>query len=324
MDLAQFIRRRIVGQWAAFWKQERVHACAAGGRRLKAETTVREAKNLKSLLAQPKQMVSKAAVLIVLSFFAPLWAAFAQTDLGLPPPPSTPLPQMQQPSRRAISWKQLFPNVLKDEKKIWWEFPKDLEHGKHWLPTSMALAGTVGLIALDPHDEPYFRRTSTFQGFNRVMSFNGTITAMAAVPATTYFVGLVTHKSYAKQTAELTAESLIAAGVPALVMRDIARRVPPSDIPAYGNFSDSWFRSHRGPFYLGAGGFPSGHTLVAFSVATIFAERYRSHRWVRWVAYTGAGAIAFSRITKQAHFPSDVFAGAVLGYATARFVVLPH
>src|SRR5260370_19249158 len=79
-------------------------------------------------------------------------------------------------------------------------------------------------------------------------------------------------------------------------------------------FSDWWFRRHRGPFYLGVGGFPSGHTLVAFSVAMIFAERYRNHRWVRWVAYTGAGAIAFSRITKQAHFPSDVFAGAVLGY----------
>jgi len=324
MDLAQFIRRRIVGQWAAFWKQEPVHACAAGGQRLKAETTVRDAPNLKSLLAQPKQMVSKATVLIVLSFFAPLRAAFAQTDPGLSPLPSAPLPQMQQTSQRAISWKQLFPNVLKDEKEIWWEFPEDLEHGKHWLPTSMVLAGTVGLIALDPHDEPYFRRTSTFQGFNRVMSFNGTIAAMAAVPATTYFVGLVTHKSYAKQTEELTAESLIAAGVPALVTRDIARRVPPSDIPPYGNFSDSWFRSHRGPFYLGAGGFPSGHTLAAFSVATIFAERYRNHRWVRWVAYTGASAIAFSRITKQAHFPSDVFAGAVLGYATAHFVVLSH
>jgi hypothetical protein len=124
MDIAQFIRRRIVGRWATFWKQERLHACAAAGQHLKAETTVREAPNLKSLLAQPRQMVSKATALIVLSFFAPLWAAFAQTDPGLSPRPSSPLPQMQQTSRRAISWKQLFPNVLKDEKEIWWEFPK--------------------------------------------------------------------------------------------------------------------------------------------------------------------------------------------------------
>src|SRR5215469_6118289 len=67
---------------------------------------------------------------------------------------------------------------------------------------------------------------------------------------------LATHKSYAKQTAELTVESLIAAGIPALVTRNITRRLPPSDIPPYGDFSDSWFRSHRGPFYLGAGGSP--------------------------------------------------------------------
>jgi len=269
-------------------------------------------------------MVSKASVLIVLSFFAPLGVAFAQTDPGVSPIPSAPLPQPQQNLERQISWKQIVPNVLKDEKEIWWEFPKDLGHGKHWLPTSLTLAGTAGLIALDPHVEPYFRRTTTFQGFNRVMSFNGTIAAMAAVPATTYFAGLATHKTYAKQTAQLTVECLIAAGIPALVTRDITRRLPPSDIPPHGDFSDSWFRSHRGPFYFGAGGFPSGHTLAAFSVATVFSERYRNHRWVKWVAYTGAGAIAFSRITKQAHFPSDVFVGAALGYATAHFVVLSH
>jgi membrane-associated phospholipid phosphatase len=275
------------------------------------------------LLALPRQMVSKA-VLIVLVFALPLRAALAQTDPELSPRHSAPLPQAQQTLERQVSWKQLLPNVRKDQKVIWWEFPKDLGRGEHWLPTSLTLAGTAGLTALDPHVEPYFRRTTTFQGFNRVMSFNGTITAMAAVPATTYFVGLVTHKSYAKQTAQLTVESLIAAGVPALVTRDITRRLPPSDIPPYGDFSDSWFRSHRGPFYLGPGGFPSGHTLSAFSVATVFSERYRNHRWVKWVAYTGAGAIAFSRITKQAHFPSDVFVGAVLGYSTARFVVLSH
>jgi membrane-associated phospholipid phosphatase len=268
-------------------------------------------------------MVSKA-VLIVLVFALPLRAALAQTDPELSPRHSAPLPQTQQTLERQVSWKQLLPNVRKDQKVIWWEFPKDLGRGEHWLPTSLTLAGTAGLTALDPHVEPYFRRTTTFQGFNRVMSFNGTIAAMAAVPATTYFVGLVTHKSYAKQTAQLTVESLIAAGVPALVTRDITRRLPPSDIPPYGDFSDSWFRSHRGPFYLGAGGFPSGHALSAFSVATVFSERYRNHRWVKWVAYTGAGAIAFSRITKQAHFPSDVFVGAVLGYSTARFVVLSH
>jgi membrane-associated phospholipid phosphatase len=64
--------------------------------------------------------------------------------------------------------------------------------------------------------------------------------------------------------------------------------------------------------------------MTAFSVATVFAERYRSHRWAPWVAYGLAGLIGFSRVSGQAHFPSDVFLGAALGYSVSHFVVLRH
>jgi membrane-associated phospholipid phosphatase len=40
------------------------------------------------------------------------------------------------------------------------------------------------------------------------------------------------------------------------------------------------------------------------------------------VAYGGAGVIALSRIPVQAHFPSDVFVGATLGYVIGHYVVL--
>jgi membrane-associated phospholipid phosphatase len=57
-------------------------------------------------------------------------------------------------------------------------------------------------------------------------------------------------------------------------------------------------------------------------VATVFARRYRQHRWVPYVAYGLASVISFSRVTTGAHFPSDVFIGAALGYAIARFDVV--
>ena len=60
----------------------------------------------------------------------------------------------------------------------------------------------------------------------------------------------------------------------------------------------------------------------AASIATVFANRYRQHRWVPWVAYGLAGGVGFSRVPTQAHFPSDVFAGAVLGYTISHYVVL--
>jgi membrane-associated phospholipid phosphatase len=229
--------------------------------------------------------------------------------------------QSTAPPSRDVSWKLLGPNVLHDQKQIWL-FPKSLVHGKHWIP-ALAFAGvTAGLIALDSHDDPYFRRTQTFNQFNQVMSSRNAILGMALVPTSFYALGLDRHDSYMEKTVQLAGEAVLDSEILDLVIRDVTRRIPPSQIPPYGDFSDSFFMQHKGPFYLGNGGFPSGHTIAAFSIATIFAERYRRHRWVPWVAYGLAAVVGFSRISLQDHFPSDVFAGAALGFTISHFVVL--
>ena len=57
-------------------------------------------------------------------------------------------------------------------------------------------------------------------------------------------------------------------------------------------------------------------------MATIISRRYgKSHRWVPFVAYGLAGVISFSRVPDLAHFPSDVFLGAALGYTITRYDV---
>jgi membrane-associated phospholipid phosphatase len=85
--------------------------------------------------------------------------------------------------------------------------------------------------------------------------------------------------------------------------------------------ADSWF-SGKGNWYRGNGSFPSGHTIAAFSIATVIARRYPHQRWVPYVAYGLAGMVGFSRLTLLSHFPSDVFVGGALGYAIGRFAVL--
>jgi membrane-associated phospholipid phosphatase len=224
------------------------------------------------------------------------------------------------PAERDVSERLLIPNFLHDQKDMWLFPVSQLGHGHHWVPTVAVVGVTAGLLALDAHDAPYFRRTTTFNGFDRVFSTNITQTAILIAPAAFYGVGLLDKDPYARKTGLFAAEALADATVLSLVIKGITRQERPEAIPPYGNFSDTFFKAKGNPF---SSGFPSGHAISGFAVATVIARRYgKQHHWVPLVAYGVAGVIGFSRITLQAHFPSDVFLGAALGYAISRFDVL--
>ena len=219
-----------------------------------------------------------------------------------------------------MSWRKLPRTCLQDQKDIWL-FPVQLGKGRHWLPTIAVIGVTGALLAADAHDTPYFRRTQRFEGFNDVFSGRNTAVGMAMVPAAFLVVGHFRHDSYAEKTALLAGEAYADSAIVDIVMKVATRRLRPSDIAPTGNFSDTFFNSPKSPSGISTS-FPSGHAAAAFSIATVFAHRYRRHRWVPWVAYGVAGAISFSRVTTQAHFPSDVFLGAALGFTIAEFGVL--
>jgi hypothetical protein len=69
--------------------------------------------------------------------------------------------------------------------------------------------------------------------------------------------------------------------------------------------------------------FPSGHASQAFAVATAIAENYPAW-WVQTLCYGGAGLVGYARIEQNAHYTSDVVAGALLGWSVARSVVHRH
>ncbi len=65
--------------------------------------------------------------------------------------------------------------------------------------------------------------------------------------------------------------------------------------------------------------FPSGHTSMAFSVATSLSLRYTSSGTVIPL-YMWAGFVGYSRIYLGLHYPSDVVVGALVGSAVAILV----
>lgn len=216
-----------------------------------------------------------------------------------------------------ISWKHLPKRILEDQKDLWL-FPTQLARGEHWAPT-LGIAGATGvLIATDPHTQPFFRNNSSFEETSEIFSTSNTAIVEFGVPAVVYITGLVRHDSYTTQTAILTGEAYLASAIPDLAIKVVTRRLRPADVGPAHDFRDTFFQAHGTA--LGSS-FPSGHAAAAFSIATVMAKRYGEHKWVPWVSYGLAAVISFSRVPDMAHFPSDVFLGAALGYSITRFDV---
>lgn len=63
--------------------------------------------------------------------------------------------------------------------------------------------------------------------------------------------------------------------------------------------------------------FPSGHATVTFAVAAALSRTWPK---VRWLISLGAGVLSLSRLFTGSHFPSDVFAGALVGIVASSVV----
>lgn len=75
----------------------------------------------------------------------------------------------------------------------------------------------------------------------------------------------------------------------------------------------------------GGSSFPSFHASAAFAIGAVLAESGNDdYRWIR--RFLGYGAVAgftaFERLKHNAHWLSDDVAGAALGGATARFILM--
>jgi len=264
-------------------------------------------------------------IILCAAIGAPAKRAFAQSaDADLPDAPSEvefhPHHGGDPASDRQVSWRSLPKDFLYDQKKIW-TFPVELAKGKHWIPTLVIVGGTAVLIATDKYTAPYFRNhQGQLDDVNDPFNAYLTTAEVIAVPSALLIAGYKRNDDYQVDTAILAGEAYADSAIVDLAMKAVTRRKRPIDIPPGGSFSDTFFSGGQSPFH--GSSFPSGHAAGVFSVATVVAERYRNHKWVPWLAYSFATAISFSRVTTSAHFASDVFLGAALGYTVTKFVVL--
>ncbi len=67
-----------------------------------------------------------------------------------------------------------------------------------------------------------------------------------------------------------------------------------------------------------AGSFPSGHATAMFGISSVI---FYYNRKLGWLMYTLSILTAFGRVIVGVHYPSDVFAGALIGVATGYLII---
>jgi hypothetical protein len=187
--------------------------------------------------------------------------------------------------------------------------------GQDWLSAGFA-AGGIGVAAsLDKtvRDHVQRHRTAGQDRFLKQAQNFGSTWSFGVIGAFEVW-GEVGGDTRAKNTAmdALTA-SIIGPGLIGTSAKYVVGRVRPNSNKSTFDFKP--FSNNQS--------FPSGHASQAFAVATAIAENY-PYWWVQTLCYGGAGLVGYARIEQDAHYTSDVVAGALLGWAVARQVVHRH
>jgi membrane-associated phospholipid phosphatase len=110
-----------------------------------------------------------------------------------------------------------------------------------------------------------------------------------------------------KKAARLVMESMLVSGAVSTVLKACIGRIRPSST------DDPYLFRPFSAFDLSM---PSGHSEVAFCWATILGDTYD----IGWLTYPAAGLVAWARVYRSAHWPSDVLIGGVLGVVTAKIL----
>lgn len=183
----------------------------------------------------------------------------------------------------------------------------------HTSPLKLAL-GTASVITAMQFDSGLSQESASWSRRELMRVLEELGDANAARPlALVIFTGSLFTEHHRFQDAAFTSfQSLVYANVLTNALKLGFGRQRPWQGP-----DDSEFK----PFG-GNTSFPSGHATTAFAAVTPWILYYPGPASI--VAVIVAGGTAFSRIPLQFHWPSDVLAGALVGFSTSAWLYRRH
>jgi membrane-associated phospholipid phosphatase len=176
-------------------------------------------------------------------------------------------------------------------------------------------AALVGALLLDRSIEGQIPEGGghRFEWASDRLNYGGRPQIAAVALAATWAGGKLAGSNETARAAEHIGIALLASGVANGALKFGVGRERPSftDDPhrfAPFNAKDRWQS------------FPSGHAVVAFSLAASISEEAR-RPWVTAATYGTAALVGWSRVYEDRHWTSDVVAGALVGIATSRYTL---
>jgi membrane-associated phospholipid phosphatase len=179
-----------------------------------------------------------------------------------------------------------------------------------WWHGALAVGGVSALMLLDRsvQDASQDLRGHTSNGLASTVRHMGQPEVYGTITAGLLAAGLVSGDAGVTRAGGRLAATMALTAAVAGAGKFVAGRPRPDAITSDG---DEFF-----PF-SGKEAMPSGHTAMAFALATSLADDI--HRpWATVGLYTMAGAVAWSRINDNRHWLSDVAAGALVGITSAK------
>jgi membrane-associated phospholipid phosphatase len=182
--------------------------------------------------------------------------------------------------------------------------------GRREVVGAAALLGTAFLLDGTADDAVPEGGGERLEPVTRVLNHMGRPLNALALLGGTWVVAQVADRPGLARSAEHVTVALVASGVVNGALKYGVGRERPgtaADPHEYSPFNpDNGFQS-----------FPSGHTVVAFSLAAAVAEEARNP-WVSGAAYGAAALVGWSRVYDDKHWASDVVGGAIVGVAVSK------
>lgn len=199
-------------------------------------------------------------------------------------------------------------HLISDQKSIWTS-PAHL----HWSDGTWLFplaAATAGFFASDLAVPPALSSDQT--KLNRYVTFSDYgLYSLVAAGGGLYIWSKLSHDDHQRETGILAGE----AAIDSLIV----------DTPLKYGFGRArpYQDQGLGDFFHGGTSFPSDHSAVAWSIASVIAHEYPSP-YTQVAVYGLATAVSASRVLGKQHFPSDVVVGGAIGWLIGRQVYRAH